>query len=92
MQSGIVPSELVIDCNTEPNNTFSILPYVMEDISPNNHGILWDPNWLFNFPRYMPKFCQRLNQDIGQDRFLVHVPSIVDGVLQNYLGSDTNLL
>ena len=92
MQSGIVPRELVIDCNTEPNNTFSILPYVVKHISPYNHCVLWYPNWLFNLPRYMPKFCQRLNQDVGQDRFLVPVPSIIDRVLKNYLGSDTNLL
>lgn len=76
MRLGVELGEVTIHGSTESNNGVLVVSGVMEDISTNEHGVLWDTGWGLGLPEGLSGLGKDLESNVVHDGH-VHFWSLV---------------
>jgi len=76
MRLGVELGEVLIHGSTESNNGVLVVSGVMENISTNEHGVLWDTGWGLGLPEDLSGLGKNLESNVVHDGH-VHFWSLV---------------
>jgi hypothetical protein len=73
---GVELGEIGVNRGTEANDTLLVVSGVMEDISTDKHGVLWDAGWSLSFPKDLSSLTEDLKGNVVHDGH-VHLWSLI---------------